>query len=66
MSILSNSIIYNKYLRLLPETIEWLKQQSDLGQAINELVTNTRKYEQNIKRDFKTKALSEPEELCIL
>lgn len=66
MTIISNSIIYNKYLRLLPETIEWLKQQSDLGQAINELVTNTRKHEQYIKRDPKTKALSEQEELYIL
>lgn len=50
----------------MPETIEWLKQQSDLGQAINELVSNTRKYEHYIKRDTKTKALSEHEEFCIL
>lgn len=49
----------------MPETIEWLKQQSDLGQAINQLVTNTRKYEQYIKRP-QTKALSDREELFIL
>ncbi len=63
MSIVSDSIIYNKYLRLLPETVAWLKQQSDIGKTINELVANTRKREEYMKQHIRTKTLSDQEQL---
>lgn len=40
-----HAAIYSKSLRLSPEAIEWLKQQSNVSQAINQLICDRRRSE---------------------